>query len=366
MISFTSCRVSTRILSVLSAAVIAAGSTFAYADTAPATAPAATQGAATQPTSMPALGPVMATVNGEDISRVEFDAVNTEMHGVDLLRLLESCKLASKACIDAGIPVGEAEDKAEMDRMLDGMAQMGLSTKEQQKAGLAQLMISRGVSQIEFALTLHRAACLRALAKGKVTVNDEDIQTAFDAKYGERVRFRDVQVRSVSDGAEILRLIKKENRSILELVSERNLPMYSYDWNKKLTVPEKQIKDTAFQLEEREVSSVITIEKTDAAGNPSQSFHLLYIDKKIPADTTAKLDDAMKAKLRAAVTEQKEAQWGQQQMDRLVQNAHVDIKDPYLQVAFQELMQRQQFMNGAASRPATQPATAPAATAPAK
>ncbi len=311
------------------------------------TAPAATTAPATTQK-------VLAVINKQSIDADKFNQLLMSIGGMRLFEQVVDLVIAEQACNVAGVDVNAPEFQkniqAELDRNLNELGNQGVP-KEQRQQALQQLLQRQNISLPEYQMTLRKAACLRVLAKGKVTITDTNLAEAFEAEYGERVRGRLLSVKTMEDAAEVRKAIEKEAKDPAEVANMRQIPMRSIIIPKSVNVEKnlKTLKDIAFELKERQLSAALP--------QPDGTYLLFYLDKKEPQQDV-KLTD-VKEKLREKLTEQGEINWANNHLAWLRRQADIQVNDPVLSLQYAELIQRQK---AAATQNATQPATAAAAT----
>ncbi len=334
----------------LTAGVLAA-LPFAFGQT---TAPAGSGGGATTGPSIDLNKPI-ATINDRDINNKAFYDMLMQVAGYRVYEEVRDWVLIQQACTLAGIPTtGDEFQKAmqaEIDKALQGISQQTkqsgnqITDKEQLVRIMNQTLAQRGITQAEFMLGIQRAAGLRQLAKGHVEVSNEELHQAFDARYGEKV---EVDVMTVSDqqkSAEVRDLIK-QGKKPLEISQQKGVPVQSMTISKNADqIP--QIRDAAFRLNPGELSGAIPAPR----GN---GFVLIYLQRKIPADTTARFDDPNVQKdLKQFVFDLKEQEWMNNHLNTLRGNSNIKINDPTLSAIVEANVRAQmEAQNQAATAPA--------------
>jgi hypothetical protein len=313
-------------------------------------------GGAATPSSIDLNKPI-ATINDRDINNKAFYDMLMQVAGYRVYEEVRDWVLIQQACTPAGIPTtGEDFQKAmqaEIDKALQGISQQTKQTgnqitdKEQLVKIMNQTLAQRGITQAEFMLGIQRAAGLRQLAKGHVEVTNEELHQAFDARYGEKV---EVDVMSVADqqkSAEVRELIK-QGKKPLEISQAHGVPVQSMTISKNADqIP--QIRDAAFRLNPGELSGAIPAVR-------GSGFVLIYLQRKIPADTTARFDDpAVQKDLKQFVFDLKEQEWMNNHLNTLRGQSNIKINDPTLSAIVEANVRAQMAAQ-------SQPATAPAGT----
>lgn len=109
-------------------------------------------------------------------------------------------------CAKKDIKIGEAEVRAERDLLGEMLAQVARVPIDEAEILIRNIRRSRGLGEVRFRGLLERNAALRAMVRrgigvDPVVVTPEDVQTAYELKYGPRVRARLLQVRSYDAAA---------------------------------------------------------------------------------------------------------------------------------------------------------------------
>ena len=127
---------------------------------------------------------VMAIVNGKDISRQTLVQACVERHGEDVLESLVNKRLIANHCRNRGITITEADVDAEVQRMAKRF-------KLGREQWLELLKNQRGVDEVEYKRDiLWPTLALRKLAADQVAPTDEELQDAYETRYGTAVRAR--------------------------------------------------------------------------------------------------------------------------------------------------------------------------------
>jgi hypothetical protein len=305
------------------------------------------------PTSQPAAPKPVAVINGHEIDNDKFNQLLMQVTGLRVFEDVLNWTLVQQACDQAGIRTdGEDFTKlwhAELQRVLDGFGAKGVPEEDRPKV-LQGFLQQKGISEVEFQMSLQQTAGLRALSKGHVEVTDDEIKRQFDSDYGDKV---DVRIITIKEGAQpalltaskVREAVEKEKKDPTEVAKDLQLPI------EPLTIPKnadniKEIRDTAFQLKPGQLSA--SVQKNGV------NF-LIYLDKVIPARTDVKFE-AEKEKVRGEVMAFKENQWMQNHLAFLRQNARVNVNDPILAQQFQAIAAQMRANAAATQAAATQPA----------
>jgi len=301
------------------------------------------------PTTQPLGGPV-AVVNGHEVDAKKFNDILIRAAGYKVFLAVLDWDLVEQACDQAGIhtdtPDFQKNLQAEYDRVLTQVG-AGDVPKEERGKVLQAIMQRQGLSEVEFQLSMLKLAGLRALSHGHIDVTDQEVKNQFDADYGEKVQVRIIQVKSLTEAAQLREAIEKDKKDPTDAAHDLGLPIQPLTISKNADAI-KDIRDIAFQLQEHELSASIPMPKNNVD-------FLVYLDKKIPAQTDAKFD-VEKEKVRKEVEDYKENQWMSQQLAFLRSNARVELLDPILREQQTQIQAALKAQQAAASQPATAPA----------
>ncbi len=304
------------------------------------------------PATQPAADQPLASINGHEIDNKKFNELLMNVAGLRMFEEVLDWTLVEQACGQAGIPTdGDSFKKlwgAEYDRELASIPNVPAdATKEDRAKILAQLLSRQGHTEIEFQMGLQKQAGLRALAQGHVDVSDDEVKQQFDAEYGEQVEVRILTVKSLTDAAKVRDAIEKDKKDPTQVAQDMNIPIQPLRISKNANADQiKDIKDIAFQLKEKQLSASIPLNNLN---------FLVYLDKKVPAQTDVKFD-SVKDKVRKEVFAAKENAWMQNHLSYLRQNARVEVNDPILKQQFQAIAAQMKAQQAAATAPATAPA----------
>lgn len=205
---------------------------------------------------------LVATVNGQEITREELAAELIEMYGRDHLETMIGRRLVRLACEARNIEVTEKEIRAELDEFLH---KNNLKLEEFK----AQILAQQGVSLSRYLRDqIWPKLALMKLVKGSIEVTQEDLEKAFEANFGEKVQIRMLTVVELRKAEEFWKQISdvktpEEREELFEDLARR----YSTD---EATRPyggkaapfgrnstHKEIEDAAFRLQVGELSSIL-------------------------------------------------------------------------------------------------------------
>jgi hypothetical protein len=298
--------------------------------------------------------PVLATVDGIPIDRDKFTSLLMAIGGPRLFEQVVTFVLSQEACDKAGIQIKPEDIEAEKTKILNNLAVQYPDVKAADRERLLAVILQKqGITIPEFQLSLQRAACLRALAKGKAQPTDDDVQKAWDIDNADKVQLLDIIVPDHTAAAELRKVVDVEKKSPLELAQKKGYKGQEITLSKAApqTGDGKTLSDVAFQTKEGDLSAAIGLGGKD--GKPLE-LHVLYCVKTIPA-TNKTMSAADRTSLKDRMTEAYESRWSEAHLRKLMAEAHIDIKDKTLSTYYQ--------MVNAQNRAA---ASQPAATEPAK
>lgn len=315
--------------------MLAAGGLFVGAETLPTTAPA-TRGAGTMPGDGKA--EVLAVVEGKEISAAKFKELVGEGDRVRMLGAAIDLMLAERACEFAGIDTSGVQTgigdrgfyravDAEVDRAQAEAVKAGM-TKEEQGRALGEILKRRGMSWEEFDMTMRRDACLRALAKDRVTVTEEMVKMVFDAQYGERLHGRLFIVRTMLEASEIRKALVDRGKSIDEVSATYTGRSFVLPMGGEGDGIIRKLREVGKTLKENNLSGAV-VQEAD------QTYVLFYLERKEPARADVKFE-ALKEGLQKELAEQGQLNWMRAHLRKLRGMGKVTINDPVLAAAYAE------------------------------
>jgi len=201
---------------------------------------------------------IVATVNGEDITRNDLAAECLRHYGTEVLENLVNKYLIQQECRRRNISVTEAAVNAEIKRMA-----------ERFKLPVAQwlelLEKERGIRAEEYARDIvWPMLALRELAGPALEVSQEELHAHFESRYGEAVKARMI-VCEDRDAAEAVRAAAVADPDQFgDLAREKSIDASSASLNglvqpiRKHTGP-KEIEQAVFRMEDGRISEVIPV-----------------------------------------------------------------------------------------------------------
>ncbi|WZP01056.1 peptidylprolyl isomerase [Isosphaeraceae bacterium EP7] len=162
-------------------------------------------------------GDAIATINGEPITRQQLADEAVARKGTEILETMIARKLIDQAIKAHKLDVTADEINQEIENTAQRMAGV---TRE---AWLRSLEKERGISPVMYARdVIYPALALRKLATPRVQVTEKEIDSAFDASYGAKVRCRIIMVTKLREAQEIWEQLKKNPAGFEKIAQERS------------------------------------------------------------------------------------------------------------------------------------------------
>lgn len=237
---------------------------------------------------------VMASVNGQQISRQELADQCLQRHGEDVLESMVNKHLIWQACQEKGISVTSEDVEAEIKRMA---GKFGLAVNR----WLRMLREERDITPRQYRDEIvWPKLALEALAADEIVCAPREIQEAMEAEYGPRVKVRAIMVNS-KDRAEQLReqavkapdtfgaLAKQHSQDPSASVHGLIPPIRKH-------IGDEKIERTAFALQEGEISPVLEVANQYMILKCEKHMPETYIAKRFRKDAEARVRDRLKDK----------------------------------------------------------------------
>jgi foldase protein PrsA len=162
----------------------------------------------------------VAVINGQVITRQMLSDECVARRGVEILETLIARVLIDQAIQAQGLSVTAEEINAEIDSVAQRMA--GLS----REAWLKTLYKERGISPEQYARDIiYPTLALRKLAEPLVQITPKDLQIAFDATYGDKLRCRMIMVDKLRVAQEIWQELKANPGGFEKIAMERSMDL---------------------------------------------------------------------------------------------------------------------------------------------
>ena len=208
---------------------------------------------------------VVATVNGDRITMRQLQEECIVRHGEEVIEGEISQMLLSQALQQAGLKVSQADLEAEVRHAAELAGVVDEQGKVDLESWYKAITAEQGMSRSQYLQTsVWPSAALKKLTAQDVKVTQEDMQKAFEANYGQRVRCRAIVLGTMRRAQEVWDKARR-NPSVEyfgDLASE-----YSIEPTTKALrgeVPplqrfggQPQLEEAAFQLQEGQLSGII-------------------------------------------------------------------------------------------------------------
>ncbi len=256
-----------------------------------ATAPSAVN-AAPQPLK------IVAAVNGEQITRQDLADECLLRYGDEVLEGIVNKHLIWQECQSKGINISDQDVEAEIARLA---SKFGLSAGR----WLAMLQQERDLSPEQYRREIvWPTFALRALASKQLVVSQEELNQAFEAEYGPRVKVRAITLSS-RQRAEQVRAAAVANPDEFESLAKQHSEDQSASVHGlippiRMHMGDENIERTAFGLQEGEISPIIQVANQYVILKCEQHLPETYIAERFRKDAEARIRDRVQdQKLRA-------------------------------------------------------------------
>ncbi len=160
----------------------------------------------------------IALVNGESITRQQLADECVARRGEEILETLVARRLIEQALRGQKKQVTAQEIDQEIENVAMQMAGIG------REAWLRTLEKERGISPVQYARDIiYPALALRKLAADRVQVSKEDLKSAFEAQYGDKLRCRIIMVDKLRTAQEIWEQLRKNPAGFEKMAQERSM-----------------------------------------------------------------------------------------------------------------------------------------------
>lgn len=319
---------------------------------------------------------VVARVGDVTVTMSELQPTLVEGYGLNVMLNLVRLELAQKEAAKADVTVSDADYVAEREMTFSRMFQD--AKREDWPQLQQQFFEQQRVTEPEFNLVLRLNATLRKIAEPalKNSISDANLDAAFRAMYGERVKVRHIQGSNLQEMQEAKRrLAAGESFEKVAEEMSRNAKTGAVggllpEFSRATTDVPQSFKDAAFSLKEGEISDPV---------EANSAYHIIRLDVRI-APKAVKFEDvkesirtelynrAVQATVRELRSEiDKQAREGlkiehpelKRQFDERAKAAEADVKGR--DAARSQLDRERRKLT---TQPATAPATRSAATRP--
>ena len=230
---------------------------------------------------------VVARVEDVTITMSELQGPLVEAYGLNVLLNLVRFELAQREAAKVGVTVTDADYAAEREMTFSRMFQD--ASKEDWPQLQQQFFEQQRITEPEFNLVLRLNATLRKIAEPalKNSISEANLESAFRAMYGERVRVRHIQgsnlqemqdaKRRLAAGEPFERVAEDMSRNKKTAAVGGLLPEFS----RATTDVPQSFKDAAFSLKEGEVSDPV---------EANSAYHIIKLEARI-APKAVKFED---------------------------------------------------------------------------
>ncbi|WP_165244915.1 peptidylprolyl isomerase [Paludisphaera soli] len=188
----------------------------------------------------------IAIVNDQVITRAQLADECVARKGKEILETL-----INRSLIEQALKAKKAEvTAAEIDQEIDNVAaRFGIG----REAWLRTLDKERGISPFQYARdVIFPALAMRKLCEGQVQVTDADIQQAFEAQYGDKLRCRLIMVDKLSKAQDIWEELRKNPAGFEKMAEQQSMDLATRSLGGLLGEPitrhahPKNVSDAAF------------------------------------------------------------------------------------------------------------------------
>jgi parvulin-like peptidyl-prolyl isomerase len=276
----------------------------------------ANAGAAATKKPNPATLQVMAVVNGQQITRADLGRECIRRYGEEVLESLINRQLITNACQTRGIQITDQDVSAEIDQI---STRFGLDRSR----WLQLLEQERGFTEEQYKReVVWPMLALRKLAASEIQVTQEDLQKAFEAEFGPRVRARLIAVSS-KQKADQLRAQAAANPNAFGELSKNNTEDAGIASSFGVIPPirkhvgDSALEQVAFALKPGEISQVVQV---------ANMYYILKCEEQLPAQYIASQHIAEQQKrLEERIREGKMRVAAAQLMEQLQKSAKVEF-----------------------------------------
>jgi len=162
-------------------------------------------------------GDAIAVVNGQHVTRQQLADECIARKGKEILELLINRTLIEQALRSRNLEVTGTEIDQEIQNVA---SRFGISREK----WLLTLEKERSITPVQYARdVIYPALALRKLCAGRVQVTSKDMQDAFEAQYGDKIRCRMIMVDKQTAGMEIWEELKKNPGGFEKLAKDRSV-----------------------------------------------------------------------------------------------------------------------------------------------
>lgn len=298
-----------------------------------ATAPA-------QPAKSAAERPV-AVIGERTIGWSELAPLLAESSGAQILEEYALGQVLKEECAKRSITITRDQIAAERSLLTDMLAKAARAPASEGEGLLAKVRRTRGLGELRFKGLLERNAALRAMVRAGVgdapiSITDDDIATAYELKYGARVRARLILV-STQEAATAAAAKLKAGTPFAEVAGEVSLdpsaargglldPFSLTDTSYPVAV-----RKTLLSIQPGETSEPLGVTWGGTSDTPNQpGFAIVKLEENIPAAATAPSKDAAAKDLELEVRTVRERAAMDKLAKKLLRTIGISAMDPSL------------------------------------
>lgn len=210
------------------------------------------------PSASPATNKVVAVVNGKKITRYELAEQCRRRFGKKVLETLVNKRLILEACQKRKINITAADVRAEVKKMAE---KFGMSTDR----WLETLLQERGITPKQYRHEIiWPTLALRQLAASDLIISEDEMERAWQSKYGPKVQIRIISVTSQQGASRIHKLVMANPDSFAELARKYSEDKPSAPYGGRLPPirlyrGDPVLEKTAFGMKEGQISPVIHV-----------------------------------------------------------------------------------------------------------
>ena len=210
---------------------------------------------------------VVATINGEKITFQQLASACVKRHGEEVLQVEISHLLLRQALQSTGQTITNAELQKEVEHAAILSAVTDKNGKADMKQWMKMATEERGVTQeLYIQDSVWPSAALKKLSAGQVKITQEDIQKAYEANYGERVRVRAIVMSNQRRAQQVWDMARRNPtvEHFATLAAEYSIEPASSSLRGEVPPIRRfggspQLENVAFTLKPNQVSGIIQI-----------------------------------------------------------------------------------------------------------
>lgn len=275
--------------------------------------------------------PILATVNGQPITRAGVVDLLLKSHGAAVLEQLINLRLAQDAAHRKGVEITAEDLEAERDRTLRRLADpfsaaaSGTFDRDAAERLLDTVLLERNMSREMFDVLTRRNAYLRKIVAANEVVTEAQLRDEFERVYGRRVEVRHIQLATAAEVGRVRERLERGESfgSLAHRYSAHTASATKQGLMAPFTESDTRVpalfRKTAFSLRKGEVSDAI---------RTGEWYHLLKVEKFLPRD--AREFEEVRRELETILRERHAEPKMRELLEDLYRNASIDILDQSL------------------------------------